>query len=422
MTERIYDIIISGAGYIGLACAVALKQAAPQLDILVIDAAPGTVWKNDTRASAVAAAAVRMLGQLGVWEAIEAESQPIREMIVTDSRTSDPVRPVFLTFGGDAAPGDVGSGDAESGQAQAAEPFARMVPNVAMVRELRARAAQMGLVVRQGAASTGFARRNGVSELTLAEGETLACRLVIACDGVKSVLREAAGIKFTHIAYGQSAIVGTVRHERPHEGRAEEHFLAAGPFATLPLSGNRSSIVWTESTKDAERILQEDPFVFEAELEQRFGLKLGALTFEGKPKSYPLGLTLVRDFVRDGIALAGDAAHGIHPIAGQGLNLGFKDAAALAEVVVEALRRGEDFGALSVLERYEQWRRFDTVRMGITTDVLNRLFSNDNPALRLARTFGLGVVDRLPRLKQFFIGEAAGLSSTGPRLLSGQPI
>jgi 2-octaprenyl-6-methoxyphenol hydroxylase len=151
-------------------------------------------------------------------------------------------------------------------------------------------------------------------------------------------------------------------------------------------------------------------------------LKLGALKFEGKPKSYPLGLTLVRDFVREGLALAGDAAHGIHPIAGQGLNLGFKDAAALAEVVVEALRRGEDFGSLAVLERYEQWRRFDTVRMGVTTDLLNRLFSNDNSALRLARTVGLGLVDRLPRLKQFFIGEAAGLSPTSPRLLSGEAI
>jgi 2-octaprenyl-6-methoxyphenol hydroxylase len=402
-----HDIIISGAGYIGLATAVSIKQAAPHLNIVVVDAAPDGVWKNDTRASAVAAAAVRMLGQLGIWDAIEAESQPITEMIVTDSRTADPVRPVFLTFGGDAEPG---------------EPFARMVANVAMVRELRAKAAEIGLPVKQGLAAVGFAREQGLSKLTLKNGEALTCRLAIACDGVKSTLREAAGIKATHIDYGQSAIVGTVAHERPHEGRAEEHFLPSGPFATLPLSGNRSSIVWTESAKDAERILNEDPFIFEAELEQRFGLKLGTLKFEGKPKSYPLGLTLVRDFVRDGLALAGDAAHGIHPIAGQGLNLGFKDAAALAEVVVEALRRGEDFGSLAVLERYEQWRRFDTVRMGVTTDLLNRLFSNDNSALRLARTVGLGLVDRMPRLKQFFIGEAAGLSPTSPRLLAGEAI
>ncbi|MGL4405024.1 MAG: ubiquinone biosynthesis hydroxylase, partial [Notoacmeibacter sp.] len=364
-------------------------------------------WKNDTRASAVAAAAVRMLGQLGVWDQIETESQPITEMIVTDSKTADPVRPVFLTFGGEAEPG---------------EPFARMVPNVAMVRELRVKASQLGLPIKQSVAAIGFDRENGLSNLTLKSGDVISCRLAIACDGVKSTLREAAGIKATHIDYGQSAIVGTMAHERPHEGRAEEHFLPAGPFATLPLTGNRSSLVWTESMKDAARILNEDAFIFEAELEQRFGLKLGALTFEGKPKAYPLGLTLVRDFVRDGLALAGDAAHGIHPIAGQGLNLGFKDAAALAEVVVEALRRGEDYSALAVLERYEQWRRFDTVRMGVTTDLLNRLFSNDNGALRLARTVGLGLVDRLPKLKQFFIGEAAGLSPSSPRLLAGEAI
>ena len=402
-----HDIIISGAGYIGLATAVSLKQAAPQLDIIVIDAAPAGVWKNDTRASAVAAAAVRMLGQLGVWDAIEAESQPITEMIVTDSRTADPVRPVFLTFGGDAEPG---------------EPFARMVSNVAMVRELRIKAAELGIEVQQSIAATGFTRASGISKLILKNGAVINCRLVIACDGVNSTLRQAAGIKATHIDYGQSAIVGTIAHERPHEGRAEEHFLPAGPFATLPLSGNRSSIVWTESAKDAERILNEDPFIFEAELEQRFGLKLGAIQFEGKPKTYPLGLTLVRDFVIDGLALAGDAAHGIHPIAGQGLNLGFKDAAALAEIVVEALRRGEDFSSLAVLDRYQQWRRFDTVRMGVTTDLLNRLFSNDSSALRLVRTIGLGLVDRLPRLKQFFIGEAAGLSASSPRLLAGEEI
>jgi 2-octaprenyl-6-methoxyphenol hydroxylase len=402
-----HDIIISGAGYIGLATAVAIKQAAPHLDVLVIDAAPEGVWKNDTRASAVAAAAVRMLDQLAIWDKIAGESQPITEMIVTDSKTADPTRPVFLTFGGEAEPD---------------EPFARMVMNVAMVRELRANAGEIGLAVKQGVAAIGFSRENGISKLSLKDGKALTCRLAIACDGVKSTLREAAGIRATHIDYGQSAIVGTVAHERPHEGRAEEHFLPAGPFATLPLSGNRSSIVWTESAKDAERILNEDPFIFEAELEQRFGLKLGALTFEGKPKSYPLGLTLVRDFVREGLALAGDAAHGIHPIAGQGLNLGFKDAAALAQVIVEAQRRGEDFGSLAVLERYEQWRRFDTVRMGVTTDLLNRLFSNDNSVLRLARTVGLGLVDRMPKLKQFFIGEAAGLSPTSPRLLAGEAI
>ena len=210
-----------------------------------------------------------------------------------------------------------------------------------------------------------------------------------------------AGIKTVTWEYGQSGIVCTVAHERPHDGRAEEHFLPAGPFAILPLTGNRSSIVWTERTADAEKLVAGDELVFEVELEQRFGLKLGEIRVEGKPRAWPLGLTLARDFVAPRFALAGDAAHGIHPIAGQGLNLGFKDAAALAETVVEADRLGQDIGALDVLERYQRWRRFDTVQMGITTDVLNRLFSNDFGPLRALRDIGLGLVDRMPRLKEF---------------------
>ena len=240
---------------------------------------------------------------------------------------------------------------------------------------------------------------------------------------MKSAIRDMAGIRTLHWDYGQSGIVATVAHERPHEGRAEEHFLPSGPFAILPLKGNRSSLVWTEPTREAERLVASDDMVFELELEQRFGHKLGALTVEGPRKAFPLGLTLAREFVRPRIALAGDAAHGIHPIAGQGLNLGFKDAAALAETVVDAERRGLDIGALDVLEGYQRWRRFDTLQMGITTDVLNRLFSNDNSVLRMARSFGLSLVDRAPALKDFFIGQAAGLTKgPSPRLLRGEAI
>ena len=223
--------------------------------------------------------------------------------------------------------------------------------------------------------------------------------------------------------YDQSGIVATVAHERPHGGRAEEHFLPSGPFAILPLKGNRSSLVWTESTRDAERLVNGDDMLFELELEQRFGHKLGKLTVEGGKRAFPLGLTLARDFVKPRLALAGDAAHGIHPIAGQGLNLGFKDAAALAETIVEAERRGLDIGAIDVLEDYQRWRRFDTMQMGVTTDVLNRLFSNDNSLLRSIRSFGLSLVDRAPPLKEFFIGQAAGLGKgPSPRLLRGEPI
>jgi 2-octaprenyl-6-methoxyphenol hydroxylase len=266
-----------------------------------------------------------------------------------------------------------------------------------------------------------------MTKVHLADGISIETRLLAAADGVKSKLRDMAGIKTVTWDYGQSGIVCTVKHERPHNGRAEEHFLPAGPFAILPLKPdrdgtNRSSIVWTERTADAERLVAADELVFEVELEQRFGLKLGEIAVEGKPRAWPLGLTLARAFVAHRFALVGDAAHGIHPIAGQGLNLGFRDAAALAETIVEADRLGQEIGTLDVLERYQQWRRFDTVQMGITTDVLNRLFSNDFGPLRQLRDIGLGLVDRMPRLKEFFIRQASGLNGDTPRLLKGEAI
>ena len=191
----------------------------------------------------------------------------------------------------------------------------------------------------------------------------------------------------------------------------------------MPLTENRSSLVWTEKTRDAEKLVQGDEFVFELELERRFGHQLGELDVVGSKRAYPISLTLAKEFVSNRFALVGDAAHGIHPIAGQGLNLGFRDVAALSEVIVEADRLGQDFGTLDVLERYQQWRRFDTWLMGFTTDVLNRLFSNRSDALRLARSVGLGVVDRIPQLKQFFIGQAAGtVAGNQPRLLVGEPL
>jgi 2-octaprenyl-6-methoxyphenol hydroxylase len=405
--DRTFDVVIAGAGYVGLATAVAMRAARPSLSVAIVDAAPEGVWKKDGRASAIAAAACRMLKQLGAWEAIAPEAEAITDMVVTDSRTSDPVRPVFLTFGGDVGPG---------------EPFAHMVRNVVLNGSLRAIAANQGIDLIEGVAVSGFDTGPARTQVHLADGVTLNTRLLVAADGVKSRLRDMVGIKTVHWDYGQSGIVCTVAHERPHNGRAEEHFLPAGPFATLPLSGNRSSIVWTEKTGDAEKLVALEPILFEAELELRFGLKLGKIRVEDKPRAWPLGLTLARAFVAPRFALAGDAAHGIHPIAGQGLNLGFKDAAALAETVVEADRLGRDIGALDVLEGYQSWRRFDTVQMGVTTDVLNRMFSNDVGSLRAVRDIGLGIVDRMPPLKDFFIRQASGLSSRGPRLLRGEAI
>ena len=402
------DMLVVGGGYVGLSLGLAVKHAAPHLNVEIVEAAPSEVWKKDQRASAVIAAATQMLTVLGVWDEILPQAQPITRMIVTDSRTADPVRPVFLTFDGDVAEG---------------QPFAHMVPNVALVAALRAACEKLGVTIRHGLTATGFTAGDNAVSIDLSDGKTVEARLLVACDGVRSKLRDMAGIKTVSWDYGQSGIVTTVKHERPHEGCAEEHFLPAGPFAILPLTDNRSSLVWTERTADAERLLRADDLVFEEELERRFGHKLGRLSVVGDRKAFPLGLTLARDFVAPRFALAGDAAHGIHPISGQGLNLGFKDVAALAETVVEADRLGLDIGALTVLERYQTWRRFDTFRMGVTTDVLNRLFSNDIGPLRVLRDVGLGLVERMPKMKSYFIGEAAGLAANdNPRLLAGQPI
>ena len=402
------DVVVAGGGYVGLGVAVAIKQAAPHLNVQVIEVAPEEVWKKDMRASAIIAAAARMLDVFGIWQELEPEAQPIRKMIVTDSKTSDPVRPVFLTF----------DGDVEEGR-----PFAHMVPNVAMVGALRGVCERLGVTIRHGLSVSGFVADNRVNTVTLSDGSSLESRLLVACDGVRSALRDMAGIKTVRWDYDQSGIVTTVEHDRPHECCAEEHFLPSGPFAVLPLKGNRSSLVWTERTADADRLVASDDLVFEEELERRFGHKLGAIRPVGPRRAFPLGLTLARSFVAPRFALAGDAAHGIHPISGQGLNLGFKDVAALAETIVEADRLGLDIGSLNALERYQSWRRFDTLRMGVTTDVLNRLFSNDVAPIRFARDFGLGIVDRLPKLKSYFIGQAAGAADkNGPRLLAGETI
>ncbi|WP_084606561.1 ubiquinone biosynthesis hydroxylase [Rhizobium sullae] len=406
--QAMLDMLVVGGGYVGLSAAVAVKQAAPHLEIAVVEASPEHVWQKDMRASAVIAAATKMLEVFGIWEEILPEAQPITKMIVTDSRTSDPVRPVFLTF----------DGEVEDGR-----PFAHMIPNAVMVRALRGVCDRLGIEIRHGLSASGLKTEENRISITLSDGSMLESRLLVACDGVRSKLRDLAGIKTVTWDYGQSGIVVTVEHERPHNGCAEEHFLPSGPFAILPLTNNRSSLVWTERTHDADRLVSDDDLIFEEELERRFGHKLGALKVIGEKRAFPLGLTLARAFVAPRVALAGDAAHGIHPISGQGLNLGFKDVAALAETVVEADRLGLDIGSINILERYQTWRRFDTFRMGVTTDVLNRLFSNDIMPVRIARDVGLGIVDRLPSLKSFFIGQAAGTAArNNPRLLAGETI
>jgi 2-octaprenyl-6-methoxyphenol hydroxylase len=401
------DVLIAGGGFAGLTLAIALRQAlGTGFGVTVADPALGVSHANDARASAIVASARRLFETVGAWEGVAGEAQPILDMVVTDSRLTDAVRPVFLSFAGEIEPG---------------EPFAHMIENRLLVAALEAKARDVGVELRS-AAVTKFSSAEPRLDVDLADGGAISTRLLVAADGARSTIRQAMGIAVHGWNYGQSAIVTNVAHERDHNGRAEEHFLPAGPFAILPLKGRRSSIVWTESAQEADRIVALPDDAFHAELEQRFKLHLGAIEVIGARRALPLGFFVARSFIAKRIALAGDAAHVIHPIAGQGLNMGLKDVAALAEVIVDAARLGLDPGAADVLERYQRWRRFDTMAMGLATDGLNRLFSNRSDALRLVRDVGLGMVERLPGLKRLFIREAAGLVGEVPKLLRGQAL
>ena len=401
------SIVIGGGAMAGLALALALRQGlGAEVAVIVADPALGTRPSRDTRATAIVAGCRRLFGALGVWGDIAATAQPILDMVVTDSKLEDATRPVFLTFAGQVEPG---------------EPFAHMVENRYLIDALVARAEAHGIDLR-ATAVTSYEPGEGGVEVTLADGSVISASLLVAADGARSKLRERAGIATHGWDYDQSGIVVTVGHERDHHGRAEEYFLSAGPFAILPLTANRSSLVWTETRADAARITALDQAAFHAELEQRFGLHLGEIKVLDKPRSFPLGYFVARSFIAERLALVGDAAHVIHPIAGQGLNLGLKDIAALAEVVVDAARLGIDLGQADVLERYQRWRRFDTMAMGVTTNSLNLLFSNQSTLLRTVRDIGLGIVDRVPPVKEFFIRQAAGLSGEVPRLLKGEAL
>jgi len=401
------DVLIGGAGFAGLALAIALRQAlGSRFAVTVADPALKHAKSNDLRASAIAAAARRLFEAIEVWEAVEAEAQPILDMVVTDSKLDDAVRPTLLTFGGEVEEG---------------EPFAHMIENRHLVDVLVAKAKELGVELRATAVKT-FTHEARAIDVDLADGDAVLARLLVGADGARSSIREQAGIATHGWNYDQSAIVTTVAHERDHEGRAEEHFLPAGPFAILPLTGKRCSIVWTEEKREAERIVTLPDAEFHDELEKRFGLRLGDIEVIGPRRAFPLGLFTARSFIAERIALIGDAAHIIHPIAGQGLNMGLRDVAALAEAVTDAARLGLDIGSQDVLERYQRWRRFDTMTMGVATDGLNRLFSNKSDGLRLFRDIGLGLVERVPALKRMFIREAAGFTGDVPKLLRGEAL
>lgn len=406
MQDESFDIAIVGGGPVGLAMALALVHSIDDIRVALLDRRAFSV-PRDQRAFAIAAGVRRVFEQLGVWAAMAPQASPVTQMKITDSGRGDISRPLFLSFAGDVTPG---------------EPFAHLVPNMAM---------QAALLAAVEAKVTFLApvEIDGLKpgRLHLADGRSIVAPLVIAADGGQSALRQMAGIGVHAHDYRQSGIVTTIAHELDHQGTAFEHFRPHGPFASLPLldadgRGLRSSLVWTETSAEAARIKTLSLTEAAIEIEAAMGSVLGAVRVEEPVQAYPLALRIAKSFVGPRLALIGDAAHVVHPIAGQGLNLGLKDVAALAEVVIDAMRMGLDHGAPDVLERYQRWRRLDTSLMALVTDGMNRLFSNDVAPVRALRDFGLGVVDRLPLVKDALISRAAGIERNGPRLLSGHPI
>ena len=401
------DIAIAGGGLNGLSMALALRSAG--FAVTVIDPMPQKVRANakfDGRSYALAIASKRVLSALNVWDQI-ADPCPILGIKVTDGRAGEAPSPLMLAF--DHA-------EIEEG------PMGYMVEDRKLRPALIKAVKDAGIVQIDKDSVAGEAAGPSGTQITLASGKTLNARLLIACDGKKSGIAERAGIRRTGWAYGQTALVCAIQHEKPHDGIAHQFFMPSGPLAILPLTGNRASIVWTETTVRAEAIQAMSDEGYLNELRPRFGTFLGEISLAGDRFTYPLSLSLANSFVGDRLALVGDAAHVVHPIAGQGLNAGLKDVAALAEVLTDAHRRGEDIGRADVLARYQRWRRFDTAALAVATDGFNRLFSNDNSLLRTVRDLGLAATNAIPGLRRGLIREAAGLTGDLPRLAKGRPL
>jgi len=404
---RHVDVLIGGGGMVGLPLGLALAQGG--LKTLVVDAAPPAKVLEpefDGRVSALAYASVRMLTALGVWEGLERHAQPIREILVTDGQAGKPASPFSLHFDAQEVGADSLGHIAENRHIRAAL-YQAVVACANLERTAPAKLASVAV-------------NGGGAMVRLESGEEISAALVIAADGRDSQLRAQMGMQIIGWSYPQTDIVATVEHDKPHNGVAYEHFLPSGPFAILPMPGNRSSLVWTEAKTKAPALLALDEDRFNQELALRFGGHLGKTKSAGPRWSYPLSFHLAREFVRPRFALAGDCAHGIHPIAGQGLNLGLKDGAALAEVLLDAARLGRDIGALDTLKRYERWRRFDSFALATSTDALNRLFSNDIAPLRHPRDLGLGIVDSIGPARRFFMRHAGGDVGKLPRLMKGE--
>ncbi len=404
------EVLIIGGGLVGATLATAFGQAG--LDVCVVDTADPRAGLDagfDGRASAIALATQRVLAGLGIWPALERQAAPI-----LDIRVSEGSSLLFLHYHHKDA------GD---------QPFGYMVENRNLRKALFYRLQDLKTVrVMAPRSVVALDRQNHGVTAELSDGRKIKARLVVAADGRASKTRDDAGIRVTNWSYEQVGIVCTVGHEHCHDFVANEHFLAAGPFAILPLMGDPkhpghcSSLVWTERADLAPGLMALDDAGFMAELESRFGDFLGKLEIIGPKWSYPLSLQFAENTIELRLALVGDAAHAMHPIAGQGLNMGLRDVAALAEVVLDARRLGLDIGDAVVLERYQRWRRFDNTLMLAMTDGLNKLFSNNIRPLRLARDLGLAAVNSLPPLKKIFLNHAMGLVGDLPRLMRDQPL
>lgn len=403
------DILIVGGGLNGPALALALAQTGHT--VTLIDALPRDARARedfDGRSYALALASQKLIDQIGVWGAVAGQAQPMLEIKVTDGRAGQGPSPFFMHFDhAEIEEGPMGYMIEDRYLRRALRDAMEAEPAITLVDEQT--------VIAQDADATGVT-------VTLASGDSLRGRLLVGADGRRSGTAERAGIKRTGWDYGQTALVCAIEHDRPHNGIAHQFFMPPGPLAILPLPGNRSSIVWSERSDRAAAIQSLDEESYLSILRPRFGDFMGDIRLAGDRFTYPLNLTLANAFIAERLALVGDAAHGVHPIAGQGLNAGLRDVGALAEVLTEARRRGEDIASSLVLDRYQQWRRFDTASLAAATDAFNRLFSNDNPLLRFGRDIGMGVVGAIPGLRQSFIREAAGLTGDLPRLLQGRPI
>ena len=395
------DVLIVGGGPVGGTLACALSAAG--MEVIAVDHADPAAGLDagfDGRASSIALGSQRILDALGLWAGMEPHAAPIRHIRVSEGES-----PLFLHYD-----------ERDTG----GPPFGYMVENRFIRKALFDRIPTLDTVrLLAPARVDGLERSASGVEARLADGRRISARLIVGADGRASGVRTGAGIRVTGWPYRQTAIVCTVAHERPHDFVAHEHFLPTGPFAVLPLLGNRSSIVWTERKDLAPAIMALDEAEFLAELERRFGDYLGRLRVVGPRWSYPLSLQHAETAIALRLALVGDAAHAMHPIAGQGLNMGLRDVAALTEVLTEARRLGLDIGADTVLERFQRWRRFDNTLMLAMTDGLNRLFSNAIGPVRLARGLGLAAVNRMPPLKRLFVRSAMGLAGRLPRLMQG---